>query len=56
MDIPPVLSSIGSNLYSSVEWDLVYATLFLGFATLILGLIALFGPKWSERNLYKANN
>jgi hypothetical protein len=32
--------------------DLVIATYALGAATLILGAIALFGPKWAECNLY----
>jgi hypothetical protein len=33
-------------------YDLVIATYFLGIATLILGAIALLGPKWAEYNLY----
>ena len=47
-----ILGYIIYLLFSSAEWQLVYATYFLGIATLILGIVALYGPKWAERHLY----
>jgi len=43
------------NVDSGTDQDLVIATYFLGFATLLLGLIAILGPlisKWVDRNTY----